>query len=453
MTVTRYINDGLALAARGEYRDAALAFCRAVKQDPASAEAHGRLGEVLIPLGRWEDAGACFCRAVELQPRYPQAYNHLGVVLKNQERLAEAEECFRQAIAQQDDYAEAYHNLGNCLKYAGRFSEAEAAYMQALALKPDLSQSSFALATLYFIQGQYEKGWQLHETRFGQNGKFRLPIPPWQGEDLAGRNILLYYEQGYGDTFQFIRYAYKVADLAAVTAVWLQKPLARLLAATQTAFAVCDDGRTIDSGRYDFACSLYSLPAFFRTTAATIPRDFPYIKAPADLAAKWREKIAPAAAGRYKVGVVWAGNPEHDDDNNRSIPFKAFSRLLADERIFWVSLQVGGRHPHPPGRPRRLYDHTAEFADFAETAGVIDNLDLVIAVDTAVAHLAGAMGKPTWLLLPYRPDWRWGLESADSLWYPRTTLFRQSRPGDWPAVLDKIKAALPAAMATAGAGE
>lgn len=445
MTAHKALDQGLALAAQGRFADAALAFCRAIKLDPRLAEAYQRLGEVLLPLERWRDAVDCFLKAIELQPVYPDAYNHLGVALKNQERLPEAEASFREAIEQKGDYAAAYHNLGNCLKAAGRLAEAEAAYLSAIELNPGLVEPRYSLATLYLIQGQFEKGWPLHEARFDRTGKFRLDIPPWKGEDLTGRKILLYYEQGFGDTLHFIRYAHEVARLAATTTAWLQKPLARLLKSGQTAFTVVDDGRTLNPGDYHFACSLYSLPAVFATRADTIPATVPYIHPPAESALAWRQKIAAAADGRYRVGIVWAGNPKHDNDSNRSIPFSTFSRLLTDSSVFWASLVIAdpGRKPV---KSSRLFDRTGELTDFAETAALIENLDLVIAVDTAVAHLAGAMGKKTWVLLPLRTDWRWGLDAETCLWYPTVRLFRQSRLGDWPEVLARVKAELTAAI-------
>jgi tetratricopeptide (TPR) repeat protein len=440
MTAKQAIEQGLALAADGRFADAALAFCRAIKIDPQLAEAYQDLGEVLLPLERLQEAADCFCRAIELQPVYPEAYNHLGVVLKKQERLPEAEECLRQAIAQKGDYAVAFHNLGNCLKAAGRLAEAEEAYLRAIGLDPELALSRYSLATLYLSQGQFQKGWPLHEARLRRHGAFRLPIAPWRGEDLTGRRILLYYEQGFGDTFQFSRYAYEVARLAAATTVWLQKPLARLFRG-QSAFTVVDDGRTIDPQDYDYACSLYSLPAVFTAADAPIPVAVPYIEPPPEAIAAWRQRLAGPAGGRFRVGVVWAGNPAHDNDKNRSIPIAQFARLFTSERPFWVSLQVA----HPDRRPatrRRLFDPTGDLTDFAETAALIANLDLVIAVDTAVAHLAGVMGKKTWILLPFRSEWRWGRSGDTSLWYPTVRLFRQRRLGDWPEVLARTKAAL-----------
>ena len=440
MTVAECIDEGLAKATAGQLREAALSFCQAVKLDPKVAESHQRLGEVLLALDYWDDAQACFRQAIELNPNYAEAHNYLGVVLKHQECLDEATSCYHKAVKLNPDYYEAYHNLGNCLKFAFRFAEAEAAYCRALELKPDLLKSRFSLAILYLQLGQYDKGWKLYDSRLNWQEKFRLPIPIWQGEALKDRKILLFYEQGFGDTIQFIRYAYQVAELAETT-VWIQKPLERLIVNRNAGFSVCD-GSHIDSEQFDFACSLMSLPAKFISSAAGIPSGVPYLQAASDISAKWREKISKAADDRLKVGIVWAGNPEHSDDHNRSIAFDVFAKLFTVTGITWVSLQVGRTAAANAGITEQIMDFTCDFSDFAETAGMIDNLDLVIAVDTAVAHLAGAMGKATWLLLPYRPDWRWGLVSEASPWYQGMRLFRQDKLGDWQNVLDQVIKAL-----------
>lgn len=442
MTVRECIDEGLAKATTGQLQQAALSFCQAVKLDSTNAESHQRLGEVLLALDFWDDGQACFRQAIQLNPTYAEAYNYLGVVLKHQDRLAEAEACYRKAIQLNPDYYEAFHNLGNCLKFAFRFTEAEVAYCRALELKPDLLKSRFSLAILYLQLGQYDKGWKLYDLRLNWSKKFCLSIPIWQGEALRGRKILLFYEQGFGDTIQFIRYADQVAELAATTTVWIQNSLQRLLVNKQPVFDVCCDGRNLDPQQFDFACSLMSLPAKFTSLAAKVPQGDPYLQASSDISAKWHEKINLIAGNWLKVGIVWAGNPEHSDDQNRSIPLEVFSQLFAVQGITWISLQVGRKPPEGTSVTENIVDFTGEFIDFSETAGVIENLDLVIAVDTAVAHLAGALGKQTWLLLPYRSDWRWGLTSEASPWYQSMHLFRQEQLGDWQGVLDRVKTAL-----------
>lgn len=438
----KYLSNGMELAERGEFREAALSFCHAIKLNPEYPEAYQRLGEVLMPLERWDDAQASFCKAIELKPHYPEAYNQLGVVLKQKNYLVEAEACYRQAVAQNPDYAEAFHNLGNCLKLTNRLDEAEAAYSRALELRADLYQSKFSLATLYLLRGQYQAGWKLYETRFICQGRLRLDIPIWKGEDLTNRKILLFYEQGFGDMIQFIRYAYKVAELSAETTVWIQTPLKRLLDNGKNNFFVCCNSRNIEPKQFDYACSLFSLPLMFNTSRETIPNTIPYIHAFGDSLLKWCDKIGKVAGERYKVGVVWAGNPEHSDDHNRSIPLEVFSLLFDVQGVEWISLQLGEAAQEAAQGTWNILDFSEELSDFAETAGIIDNLDLIIAVDTAVAHLAGAMGKKTWLLLPYVPDWRWGLECEQTPWYPTMHLFRQQKKGDWQEVIARVKTAL-----------
>jgi len=433
--------EGLEWAQQSEWGQAALAFCQVIKLQPNFPGAYQCLGEVLIPIGDWDNAEACFCKVIELDPEIPEAYNHLGVVLKHKNCLDEAEECYRLAIGRDPDYFDAFHNLGNCLKWTQRFDEAEVCYLRALELRPDSEKSRFSLSTLYLLRGQYNKGWKLYDSRFNWQEKFRLDIPIWQGEALAGRKVLLFYEQGYGDMIQFIRYAKQVAQAAAKTTVWIQKPLERLLATMQNEFSVCVRGRNIDPGEFDFACSVLSLPAKFSAEPETFSSDIPYIHGAKDLSAKWGKIIGDLAGERCKVGVIWAGNPEHSDDHNRSIPMELFSKLFNKDNICWVSLQVGKKGQELP-TSQCVFDCSGELVDFAETAGVIEHLDLVISVDTAVAHLAGAMGKKTWLLLPYRPDWRWGLEGADTPWYPTMRLFRQQQLGDWQKVLDRVTMAL-----------
>jgi hypothetical protein len=433
---------GLELTAIRKWRQAALAFCQAIKLDPNLAEAYQLLGEALLSLEDWDNAQACFCKVIELDPEFSEAYNHLGAVLKHKNFLNEAEDCYRQAIAKNPDYSEAFHNLGNCLKLTQRFHEAEISYLRALELQPDFEEAQFSLSTLYLLRGQYNEGWKLYDSRFDWREKFSLDIPIWQGEALTGCKVLLFYEQGIGDMIQFLRYAYQVAQTAAQTTVWIQKPLERLLANGKNVFSVCTSGRNIDPGQFDFACSLFSLPARFDSGQQVFDNFIPYIYGSHDILAKWQKLISERAAEKYKIGVVWAGNPEHLDDRNRSIPFKLFSELFDNSKVFWVSLQVGKKVSDLTPTAQYLFDCSKELIDFAETAGVIANLDLVIAVDTAVAHLAGAMGKKTWLLLPCKPDWRWGLEGEASDWYPTMRLFRQRKLGDWQAVLEKVKVAL-----------
>ena len=398
------------------------------------------MGELLVALEEWDHAQACFGQLLALAPECAEAYNYMGVILKRKEFLAEAEACYREAVELQPDYAEAFHNMGNCLLREEKYAEAEAAYVKAVELQPDLLKARFSLGTYYLLMGQREKGWKLYDARLDWKEEFRMDIPIWQGESLEGGNILLFYEQGFGDMLHCLRYVSKIVSMAKAVTVWIQEPLARLLKEMDPPYRVCTSNRDLDAAQFDFACSIFSLPAKLPSLEA----DVPYLWAAPENREAWRKKLAPAAKGLLKVGVVWAGNPEHSNDENRSSSFEEFRRLFAIPGVLWVNLQVGEEQKRfqEISDVESLFDTAGELTDFAETAGVIANLELVIAVDTAVAHLAGAMGKPTWLLVPYYPEWRWELKREDCFWYPTMRLFRQTVRGNWQEVLQRVAVAL-----------
>ena len=437
---TYTVEEGLNLAHGGKIREAAIYFCQAVKEEPHNPELYQRLGELLVALEEWDHAQACFRQLLALAPEHAEAYNYMGVILKRKEYLAEAEACYREAVELKPDYAEAFHNMGNCLLRQEKYAEAEAAYLKAVELQPDLLKARFSLGIYYLLMGQREKGWKWYDARLDWKDSFHMDIPIWQGESLAGRRILLFYEQGFGDMLHCLRYVPKIVRQALEVTVWIQEPLARLLKEMKPAYKVCTSNRQLDAAQFDFACSIFSLPAKLPSLEAAVP----YLWAAQENREAWYKKLASVAKGRLKVGVVWAGNPEHSNDENRSSSFAEFRRLFAIPGVLWVNLQVGEEQKRfeEISDAERLFDTAGELTDFAETAGVIANLDLVIAVDTAVAHLAGAMGKPTWLLVPYHPEWRWELKREDCFWYPTMRLFRQTVQGDWQEVLQRVAVAL-----------
>ncbi|MBF0498573.1 MAG: tetratricopeptide repeat protein [Candidatus Riflebacteria bacterium] len=440
--IESWLKKGREQTKTGDFHAAAHSFGEAIRLNPTSPEPYLRLGKLLLPLQWWEKAQSCFCRAIELQPHYPEAYNLLGIALKKMRCFEKAIDCFQEAIRQKPGYCAAFHNLGNCFTLANRLDEAEEAYQKALQLQPDLPESQFCLGILYLLQGKYEEGLRLYEARFSGKRRFRLTIPIWQGEQLTGCRILLFYEQGFGDMMQFIRYAFEIAKMAAVTTVWIQPPLKRLLSENQSLFSVCDDDRTLDPGNFDFACSIMSLPHRFNLRLETIPRSIPYIHPAQATVKKWSDLINKMASGNLKVGIAWAGDPDHSDDSVRSIPFELISSLFDLECVDWFSLQVSEDSKASGNVSGRLVDFSAKFIDFAETSGMIAALDMVISVDTAVAHLAGAMGKTVWLLLPIQPDWRWGLTGTESHWYSSMRIFRQEESENWATVLEKVKSEL-----------
>ena len=437
---TYTVEEGLNLAHGGKLREAAIYFCQAVKEEPHNPALYQRLGELLVALEEWDHAQACFGQLLALAPEHAEAYNYMGVILKRKEYLAEAEACYREAVELKPDYAEAFHNMGNCLLRQEKYAEAEAAYLKAVELQPDLLKARFSLGIYYLLMGQREKGWKWYDARLDWKDSFHMDIPIWQGESLAGRRILLFYEQGFGDMLHCLRYVPQIVRQAQEVTVWIQEPLARLLKEMKPAYKVCTSNRQLDAAQFDFACSIFSLPAKLPSLEAAVP----YLWAAPKNREAWYKKLGPVAKGRLKVGVVWAGNPEHSNDENRSSSFAEFRRLFAIPGVLWVNLQVGEEQKRfeEISDAERLFDTAGELTDFAETAGVIANLDLVIAVDTAVAHLAGAMGKPTWLLVPYHPEWRWELKREDCFWYPTMRLFRQTVRGDWQEVLQRVAVAL-----------
>ena len=437
---THSVEEGLNLAHGGKLREAAIHFCQAVKEEPYNPELYQRLGELLVALEEWDHAQACFGQLLALAPEHAEAYNYMGVILKRKEYLAEAEACYREAVELKPDYAEAFHNMGNCLLRQEKYAEAEAAYLKAVELQPDLLKARFSLGIYYLLMGQREKGWKWYDARLNWKDSFHMDIPIWQGESLAGRRILLFYEQGFGDMLHCLRYVPQIVSQAQEVTVWIQEPLARLLKEMDPSYRVCTSNRNLNAAQFDFACSIFSLPAKLPSLEAAVP----YLWAAPKNREAWYKKLASVAKGRLKVGVVWAGNPEHSNDENRSSSFAEFRRLFTIPGVLWVNLQVGEEQKRfkEISDAERVFDTAGELTDFAETAGVIANLDLVIAVDTAVAHLAGAMGKPTWLLVPYHPEWRWELKREDCFWYPTMRLFRQALRGDWQEVLQRVAVAL-----------
>jgi len=439
------INLGQILKETGRLAEAEVYLRRAISLKPDQPEAYIDLGATLMAWNRLSEAEGVFRRAVELDPDLHEVYINMGTILISMGSLEEAESVLRQAIELNPDSPEACTKLGIVLTEMHRLAEAEVYLLRAGELRPDCSDSAYLLAQLHFLRGQYYKGWQKYEARFKVHHGIYMPkIRRWKGEKLTGRRILLFHEQGFGDTLQFVRYGQLVAELGGETVIWVQKPLQRLLSTSPGGF-ITHAGESLPPGRFDYACSLLSLP--FELHACnrleTIPRIIPYIKTSPQIAAHWRKTLAARVSGNTrKAGVVWAGNPRHKRDNCRSIPFAMFSRLFDMDNVNWISLQTGTRSEDATAMPEKVIDFSLDLVDFAETAGVLENLDLVITVDTAVAHLAGAMGKNTWLLLPFHPDARWQLEREDSPWYPTMRLFRQNKRNDWSEVLAGLKAAL-----------
>ncbi len=429
---------GIFLQGQGRLDEAEACFRRALALDPRFAEAMSNLGAVLAERGRLEEASGWYRRAIGERGDFADAHNNLGAALSKLDRSSEAEALHRRALALKPDFADAHYNLGVALQEQGRFDEALASYTQAVKLKPEMVDPRWNRALLLLLMGDYAEGWREHEWRWRrkQQPPRRFPQPLWGGEAAAGRAILLHAEQGIGDALQFLRYVPLVAARAGSVIVQVQRPLYRLAAATLGGRAqVIAEGDTLPA--FDLHCPLLSLPLAFGTTVETIPAALPYA-VDAAAAARWRARIGD---GEFKAGLVWAGNPQHKNDRNRSVAIERLRPLFGVPGVTWFSLQVGARAGDLARLPAgTLTDLSDGLTDFAETAAAIANLDVVIAADTAAAHLAGSLGKPVWIMLPYVPDWRWLLGRDDSPWYPSARLFRQPARGDWENVISRVAA-------------
>lgn len=431
---------GLARRQAGDAEGAVKAIGRALELAPGIAAAHFNLGNALAALGRIEEAAARYRQALALAPGFGAAHNNLGSVLERQGRAAEAAAHFERAVALSPDDAEAALNLCAARHAQGRLEEALALARRAVALKPDFAEAQWNESVLLLTLGDLPAGFAKHEWRWrvGQIAPRALAGPAWHGESLADRTILTYAEQGFGDTIQFLRYVPMLAAQGARVVIEVPKALARLVGSVAGVSAVVAEGAKLPA--YDYHCALASLPLRFGTSLATIPADIPYLAADAAARARWQRRLG--GNGR-RIGLVWAGSPLHRKDAQRSLPIELLAPLLELPDTAWFSLQVGERAADLARLPAgRVDDLAPELHDFAETAAAIDALDLVIGVDTASLHLAGALGRPGFLLLPFAADWRWLTGRADSPWYPSLRLFRQKSVGDWASVIGQVRVAL-----------
>lgn len=477
-SVEAWSNLGLVLHAQGDYAKALDGFDRALALKPDHAEVLNNRGTTLNCLGRHDDALESFARAVALRPDYLFArFNH-GSTLLGLGRFAEALASFEATLARAPNHADTLCHRGNVLLKLNRIDEAFASYTQALALapdhplilqnhavalrhlgrprdalasaekalrtRPDYAPAQFERAVALLALGDFERGFAAYESRW-QLAEFEpqrrnFAKPRWRGdEDIAGKTLLLHSEQGFGDTLQFVRYVPLLAARGAKVILDVQPHLKVLLSQMAGASAVMARGEPLPP--FDCYCPLMSLPLAFRTRTETIPANVPYITADRERVAQWAARLADFAV-KTKIGLVWAGNSSANAiDTRRSLALHEFAPLAGIAGIQFFSLQKGepatqALHP-PDGLP--IADFTAELAGFEDTAALIANLDLVISVDTAVAHLAGAMAKPVFILSRFDGCWRWLDRRTDSPWYPTARLFHQKAPGAWDEVIARLR--------------
>ncbi len=431
---------GVALHQLEEYPAAASSYRFAIQLDPKCASAYTNLGALCLELGDFDTAAGLQRQALDLSPNMMDAHVNMGIVLSKQGDTAGAIGYFRQVLAREPRNATAHCNLGFALSKLGDRTGAEASYKNALACQPDLAIARVCLATTYLVQGNFAAGWPEYEARW-RTSEFRsfrrtFPQPLWRGEPLHGAQILLHAEQGLGDTLQFVRYAPAVAARGGEVILEVQPQLRRFLN------NIPGVSRTITRGEElpEFACHcpLLSLPLAFQTELNSIPANVPYLHADEAEVQAWSQRLKPEG---LRIGIAWAGNPKHSRDRQRSLALSLLAPLTQIKGTTFYSLQKGAAAAQLRDLPATMpvIDLDSGMKDFADTAAVVANLDLVISVDTAPAHLAGAMGKPVWILLHCMPDWRWLLDREDSVWYSTARLFRQTSPDDWQPVIDRLR--------------
>ena len=451
-----HCNLGNALSALGRYAEAAACYERALAIDPEAVAARHNLGNALLHRRDYRRAEECFRVVLRLAPGGAAHHNSLGNALLQQRRDVEAEACYARALQLEPEYAAAHINLANTLLQLGRGEEMTCHYRRGVELDPASAGGQYNLALACLRQGNYREGWRRHESRWDFR-ELHLPRrgfaqPQWRGEALDGEAILLHAEQGLGDTLQFARYVPLVARRGGRVVLEVQPPLRRLLLGLEVeglglaglggAVRVLARGDALPA--FAWHCPLMSLPLAFDTTLESIPFAVPYIQAD-EVSAAWQRN--PGRGEALRVGLAWAGNPRHKSDQQRSITLEQLAPLAevrgAEVRgADFFSLQFGPAAAQIARARFPLIDACSHSQDFAETAAVAATMDLIISVDTAVAHLAGAMGLPVWVMLPHLADWRWLERREDSPWYPTARLFRQPAPGDWTSLVEAVREAL-----------
>jgi len=442
--VEALVNRGLLLLELNRPDEALASLDLAIAGLPRHANAHLHRGKTLIHLKRPEAALVSLDRALAIKPDYAEAHSARGSALRLLNQFDSALASHERALVLKPDYAEALLNRGNVLVDLRRPGEAVASYDRSIAAQPDLAAAHFCRAIAWLQEGNYEQGWAEYEWRWRSPhtapwlaAPRQLAQPLWLGEEpLAGKSILLHAEQGIGDTIQFCRYVKPLTDLGARVILEVPAPLVPLLTTLDGVAQLITSGTRVPDD-VDFHCPLMSLPLALRTRPDTVPASNRYLHSEPSRLDEWRRRLAGVAKPR--IGLAWSGNPRNPNDHNRSIPLAQLISALP-AHLSYVSLhkddwrpdlRVGNLHP-------RVLQMADPHSDLVDAAALCDSVDLVISVDTSLAHLSAALGRKTWIILPFNADWRWLLDRGDSPWYPTARLYRQSRPGDWNGTLQRV---------------
>jgi tetratricopeptide (TPR) repeat protein len=440
-------NRGLALHQLGHHDQALASFDRAIELRPDYAEAYCNRAITLAEQGRFDRAVVGYDRAITLKPGYAVAYYNRAIALEKLRRYPESLASYDKAIAIDPGMAKAYCNRGGILETLGQLDAAMASYDRAIAIDPGLPDAQNNKSLLELLTGDFEQGWRRYEWRWQSTLKSKQEFfaqPLWLNDvSIEGRTILIHAEQGFGDTIQFCRYIERVAALGARVIFRVAEPLLSLMRSLPVDCTIVPEGAVVPA--FDFHCPLLSLPLAFKTTLKTIPAERPYLRVDEDKRASWGERLG--ARSKPRVGIAWSGSKAHRRDHFRSMTLSQIEPLL-DLDLDWHCLQkeVNEHERAKLNQSRRVALHGEALHDFSDTAALIETMDLVISIDSSPVHLAGALQKPVWVLLPYVPDFRWLLHRSDSPWYPSATLFRQSQPGIWDDVIAEVVGRLPQQM-------
>ncbi|MGH6660021.1 MAG: tetratricopeptide repeat protein, partial [Rhodospirillales bacterium] len=421
---------GKILMAQGRLPEAEAAFRGALRLSPKRADLHFQLAETLRPRGKNVEAEAAYRRALALDPKLVGAGNGLGIVLEEQGRIDEAEAVYRRTLKIAGEVPDVLFNLGNVLRDQHRTADAAEACRRAIAVKPDFAEAHVHLAYALLMQGNYKPAWAEYEWRWRvpafAGTRRDYPVPTWDGRPLQGRTLLLWTEQGFGDTLQFARYAGIAAGMGGRVILDCQPALVRLMSSAAGVWKAIARGD--EPPKFDVHAPLLSLPGLLGTTLRTVPRNVPYLAAEPEMVESWRKRLAGTPG--LKVGIAWRGTAERRGNPARACPLAAFAPLLEDRRLRLFSLQKELAAEDRP-LPKGLTNLSHELKDFADTAAIVAALDAVVTIDTAVAHLAGGLGRPTLVMVSTACDWRWRTEGNTTPWYPNARIIRQARPGDW----------------------
>ena len=435
------LEQGAEFQRNGKLRQAEEAYRSVLRENPDHPDALHLLGTIAFTAGKAADAVALIRRAIAINPSNPNYFNNFGPPLRALGRFEEAIASYRNCLHINSQHPQAWYNLGKTLSDAGQPAEAVKAYTQQLELTPDHLSAQWNRSLSNLLLGNFQAGWRQYESRWEATPfkRRQFPYPAWRGEDLDGKTLLIHAEQGLGDTIQMLRYATLAADRGARVVVECQPELTRLAACTLGVTEVLARGEALPA--FDFEIPTMSLPLAFGTTLETIPNKIPYLRAEAERISKWKTRLEKLPQAR-KLGLVWAGGEKNPNNAKRSLSLSDFDPLSKIPGIEWISLQKGPAASQSAVASFSIHDWTNELHDFADTAALVECLDGVVTVDTAVAHLAGALGKPVWIMIPIAPDFRWLMDRRDSPWYPTARLVRQCTHGLWSDAVENLAAEL-----------